>query len=410
MKELNGLKLRIKLCECFHLALVTPCFALPIARFMGGGDRTVWLLIALGTIIPVQMIRFICDHVEKKPLKILLSFAVVGLAAGLTAWNGYWLCYIFTGVPMLICGLLLPRSKGKLIFTIPTLFTLLPIILLYVLGKIVPEPLICSIAVIQTAFTVLNYLLYVDQTRLLSDISMALRTKTEVSVTSMIRQNFRTVAAYLAVGLLIIAAIPILMAPRPEKPMEYGEPPAGTEVSSTPAPRPTYDTEEKLSEDGAPLPDLDSVYVTGTLVFVLMMGFTALAGGVYLIVMLLGGLKRRQDDPKEERDGITIERQKSEREERKKERITGYEKRIRRGYEKLIKQRSPENAKLESMTPTELERTAGISGAGAEDIHRIYCLTRYSGEPATKESFAAFRGAVRSLPAQDGKESPDQRE
>lgn len=50
------------------------------------------------------------------------------------------------------------------------------------------------------------------------------------------------------------------------------------------------------------------------------------------------------------------------------------------------------------MTPTELEKAADVSGDGADTIHDVYMRTRYSGEPATKEGYAAFKEAVRALP------------
>ena len=66
MKEIKGLERRIHLCECFHLALITPCVSLVMAMFIKEESQLVWVLMAFGTIIPVQLIRYICDRVQKK--------------------------------------------------------------------------------------------------------------------------------------------------------------------------------------------------------------------------------------------------------------------------------------------------------------------------------------------------------
>ena len=99
--------------------------------------------------------------------------------------------------------------------------------------------------------------------------------------------------------------------------------------------------------------------------------------------------------------GMRIPKKKDE------EPLTGYEKKLRRRYEKLIRSRTPKNTSLMAMTPTELETAAGMDGPAARIVHDLYSRTRYSQEPATRESYAAFKEAVQQLPDADRSKTAD---
>lgn len=402
MKELRGLERRIRLCECIHLALITPCISLVIALFVKEKNELVWLLMALGAIIPVQLIRFLCDRVKKPATKALLSLAVTAAASLLTIWHYWWMCYLACCIPILISGLILPRQKNRLILTTPTLIALIPSILIYALGKVYPKQLLCVVSVVQAALITLNYFLYVNQTRLLDDIgTAAIGLKVNVSVTGIIRQNRKFFLGFLLAAALILVAVPLLMQSREHETQElhWEESTGSAEPTATPEPVQPEEKEYMESPEGKPI-DVES----WTDAFPFMISFLIIAGSIVgavaLIWMLLNSITKRKEEPIKVEDGMTIERLKPETAQQEKEHLVGYEKKIRRGYEKLIKARAPVKTRLAAKTPTELEQTAAIRGDGAGTIHTIYCLTRYGSEPATKERYAAFRDAVRALPAQ----------
>lgn len=412
MKELKGLERRIRLCECVHLALITPCISLVMALFVKEENELVWLLMALGAIIPVQLIRFICDRVGNPVKKALLSLAVAAAASLLTLWRYYWMCYLACCIPILISGLILPRQKNRLIFTTPTLIALLPLILIYALGRVYPKPLLCVVSVVQAALVTLNYFLYLNQTRLLEDISTAvIGMKANVSVSGVIRHNRKFFLGFLLLAALILVAVPLLMQPREQEKHEpLPEATGSAEPEETPEPEPPEEKNYRESPDGKRL-NIEQILDYGPYIIAFLIPAGGVVGFIALIWMLITSITKRKDGPLEVEDGMTVERLKPERVPREKERLYGYEKKIRRGYEKLIKARVPGKTPLAAKTPTELEQAAELGGDGAETIHTIYCLTRYSGEPATKESYAAFKEAVRTVSAQqDAKDGSDPQE
>lgn len=398
MKELRRLERSIRLLECIHLALVTLCISLVMTIFVGDNNERVRLIMAIGAVIPAQIIRFICDRVKKPLPKALLSLAVTAAAVAATVWNNYWGCYLTCCIPILISGLLLPRHKDRLIFTIPNLLALILTLLIYTLGKVLEQPLLCSASIVLAALITLNYFLYLNQTRLRDNIGTAvIALKATVSVSGLIRQNRKVVAGFALAAILVIASVPILV--RVLEKEKTTEPREETVSVALPSPTPTPEPEEmkdyRKSEEAEPINAEFMLSFPYALAFFIMLGF---AGGfVAFIVMIIGSIVKQKDGPLDVEDGMTIERLKREDASNGRERLSGYEKKIRRGYEKLIKHRAPEKAKLAAMTPTELEQTADVSGDGADTIHDVYTRTRYSGEPATKESYAAFKEAVRAL-------------
>lgn len=400
MKELKGLERRIRLCECFHLALITPCISLVMGLFIKEENELIWLLGVLGPIIPVQLIRFLCDRVKKPVRKALLSLAVAAAATLLTIPNDYWMCYLACCIPILISGLILPRQKNRLIFTTPTLVALIPIVLIYALGKVYPKQLLCVVSVVMAALVTMNYFLYTNQTRLLEDIGTAvIAINADVSVAGMIRQNRKFFLGFLLAAAAILVAVPLLMQPREHEPHEQVVESSGyAEPTPTPEPEPPEEKNYRESPEGKPL-NIEKIMDLGPYFIAFLIPAGGIAGFIALIWMLITSITKRKDGPLEVEDGMTVERLKPERVTREKEKLSGYEKKIRRGYERLIKSRAPAKTNLAPMTPTELENAAKVSGDGAETIHEIYRKTRYSGEPADKESYAAFKDAVRTVSA-----------
>lgn len=406
MKELKGLERRLRIGECIHLALMTLCFSVTIALLFKEDDQMYRLLWALGAVIPVELIRLICARIEKKLPRFLLALGVFAVTIVVTQKNYHVVYYAPPCIPILISGLFLPRSKGRLIFTIPNVIALFVPVLVYAVGQVTQVPLLSRIAIVLSALTTLNFFLYLNQSRLLRDIGMSV--KTEVSVTGLIRQNRKVVLIFVLAGILMLTAIPFILRAVPPATQDSREGfiPA---ASSEPIPTPVIVNDYMKDPESKPLNmKLLEMIPTGIAVATFIaLGICMVLGIGYLIFWLIGSINRRSKrSTPEVEDGMTYERIEPESASREKERLTGYERKIRRRYERLIKNRAPEDAILTPLTQTELETVADVRGEGAETVHEIYSRTRYSPEPATRESYAAFKDAVRSLPAVSKADSP----
>ena len=396
MKDLKRMEARIHWSECLHLGMLTLCLALPIALLFTADNPYYRLLWALGTVIPVQLIRWICDKAPQRSQRVLLSFAVLGATLFLTRQNHHWVYYLACCAVMLLSGLALPRPRDQMLFTVPRAHTLILAVPAFALGKAVGVEMLAGLAVVLTALMTLNYLVYTNQVRLLRDILMA--RGTEVSIQGVIRQNRRILGLYLLLGILVIGTIPFLLQrenrEQPERPVvEYVEQTIAVE-STEPARRDYMD-----SGDSEPL-DLE---LYKDILIWLLIGIPAVAfviGLVYGLILIhrhLKDLRSKKHARPEDSESLTIERLEADGGSKKRERLTGYEKKIRRRYEKLIRSRTARQARLGALTPTELGQAAGLSGDGAEAIRGIYWQTRYSGVPATRESYSAFQEAVHGL-------------
>ena len=396
MNEIQKLERRIHWSECFHLALLTLLLAFPIALLFREDSQTYRALWALGTVIPVQLIRFICERVKKRSVRTLLSLSVFALTMVITWHRFHWTYYLLCCVPILISGLLLPRSKGKLLLTNPTIPSLFAWLPAYAVGKSVGISLVTFLALILTALLILNYHVHTNQTRLLDEIRLPASAGTEVSATSMIRQNRKQLFVYALVGILLLSAIPLLFEKErdelPDLPALESDQAIEVVTEETKANR-----EYRPTGDAKPL-HLEAFKDIVTWIVILIPAIGVIVSTIFGIRFLIDLINRRKKPPVEERhEGMSIERLDEEDTTRKRERLTGYEKKIRRRYEKLILRRTEPSARLSALTPTELESCADVSGPGAEIIHEIYRQTRYSSEPATRESYSAFKEAIRTL-------------
>lgn len=399
MKEMEKLRRRIHWSECVHLALLTLVLAFVIIMTFQSDDYRVQLLFGIGTVIPVQLIRFICERFEKKPMRLLLSLAVIGLSISLTWAKERWSCYLICCIPILISGVFLPRSRGRILLTVPSLYSVIPLFAAYAYGKAVESlgvPLVADLTLILTALLIVNFFVYTSQTRLLKDITKT--SDTEVSMTTLIRQNRKSLAAFLLIGVIVLAAVPFLLRTETQEtvPVEIVE----METKAL-----THDEEPKDKQysyreqnGGTPL-NLEAYRNILLVILILIPSVGVIASIVMGIRILLSrvGEKKKSPIPKLT-DGVTIERLEAEESKTGKERLSGYEKKIRRRYEKLIRGRVQGESRLAALTPTELERAADLNGPGAETVHEVYRLTRYSQQPARRETYTAFREAIRNLP------------
>ena len=152
------------------------------------------------------------------------------------------------------------------------------------------------------------------------------------------------------------------------------------------------------TQDGRPLHlELYKDILVWILVLIPSVGviISAIAGIRILLEMIS---KKKKRSPLRDKDGLTIERLEDEETKRQKEKLTGWERKIRRRYEKLILRRTPASVPLNALTPTELERTAGLSDRQETgELHGIYERTRYGAESPDRETYRRFKELAKVL-------------
>ena len=396
MKELRKLDRRVRWSECVHLALLTLCLSVTISLFFTEDSAVYRLLWALGAVIPVQLVRLICLRTEKKLPRFLLCMAVLGLTLAATLRNYHWVCYSAALFPILLSGLILPRSRGNMLFTVPSLYTLIIPFPFYVLGMAMHVPLVSRLMVVLSALLTLNFLIYTNLSRLVFDLRVS--AQTEISMSSIVRQNDKMFAVFALIAVLLIAAVPFLLRtePKPEEKPSYDYTEA-TEESTEPSeiPQPDYMPSKKYEEHRLsfiPEAAIALIFVAGIGAFAVIL--------VVLIRTLVDRIDRREKlQPPDPAEALTIERLEEDPAVREKEKLTGWEKKIRRRYEKLILRRTSERIRLRVLTPSEMESAAGLSGQPETgELHGIYEQTRYGTEAPTREDYHRFKELERRIP------------
>lgn len=398
MKEIKALAFRIRISEYVHLALMALLYAIPVALAFDEDDPAYRFAWALGTVIPVLIIRFLCQRTEKKRLRLLLSLAVIGLTMLVTGHHYHWTYYLLTALPVALLGSLFAKSFLTDVITVPSVFSLFFIFPVYGLGKMLESRQInmhTEITLALTALLVVNYLIYASQSGLLSELRTS--AGTEISASGMIRQNRRTILLFLLIGASILTVIAFLMS---RKESETTQKIIQVEVTETVAA--TDATEAPLLPMGHS-EDSQAFHLGflehGYLIFLVFGAIGAFALAFFLLRFLFASQKqKRKDLLPEPREGLTIERLEIEKAKREREKLSGWEKKIRRGYEKLILGRSRQNARLRFMTPSELEDAARLSShPETRTLHEIYEQTRYGMVPPTREDYARFKDCTKML-------------
>ena len=205
------------------------------------------------------------------------------------------------------------------------------------------------------------------------------------SLRSIIVLNRRVMALFAILGALILAAVPWLLQWQGERvaPVETQGTAAAVAVTTT-----EFETVTKMPTDivvttaGEPL-DYSGVGDVLTWLFVAVIGCILV---LIVVALVLGLLSISDGNPKhtdpEPDQTWTLERlEPGDLGKQAEEPAVGYEKKLRRRYQKLIRGRSSGKAKLSSMTPEELERAAKLEGPGADTVHKLYEQTRYGPGP-----------------------------
>lgn len=393
MKEHEKLERSIFWSECVHLALLTLCFSIPIALIFDADEQHITHLPwAFGAVIPVQLIRMLCQRIEKKGLRFLASVAVIGLTVLLMHREHSWIGFLVPMLLILFSGVFLPRHKGKLIFTIPSPFTLGLTLIAYVISKKLSVPLLGSFSVILAALLTLNFLIHTNLVRLREYIRLSI--DGEIGLSGIIRQNYRLIAVYALIGILVIGATPFLLQ-REQRPIWQRV----VELVPETEPVATDNVIQEYEHLNTAVPQNAELVADIVLTILLVVFILALLALLFLLgKSLLERIDRKKLPPPKLWDGILIEQLEEEAAKTQREKLSGWEKKIRRRYEKLILRLTRVDASLLTLTPAELEAVAGISGKPENaELHAIYEQTRYSAEPPTREDYARFKTLSKTL-------------
>ena len=413
MREIKRLERSLDLLCCVHLGLMTLLLAFSIALLYQDENPALRVLWALGTVIPVQLIHQICLRVRKTLWQYLLCGAVI-LAAMLIAPDGMRRLYYGLSCGIIaLGGLLLNRPQGRIVLTVPRLWNLLACMLLYAFGKIIRSPLMSGLAIALFALVTLSYCLYRNQKKVLQTVREAARG--EVARSSVIVLNRRVLLVFVLLSVAVLAAVPWLLRWQTERvaptdPPELSAVVTEEEEEST---KPFF-PEKIIDDTEEPTPiNYDTVGEILMWVFVAVI-FCIVGMMLFALVLELLSIpqgKNKHKNPEQEQNW-TVERLRGRSPpEGPRESASGYEKKLRRRYEKLIRSRAPKKTPLAPLTPAELERAAGLKGPGAETVHELYEQSRYSPAPTDKEQYAAFKEAVKSLdPPTAGQTKGERRE
>lgn len=396
MKDLRRLELSLRVIEGFYLALMTLCVSLPCALLLQGNREGPALWWGLGAAAPVELIAGLCYWLKPSLRRVLACLGVTALAVVLTLAEARWVYYLLCCGLMLLSGLVMDRPRGRLIFTVPKAYHAVYGLIVYALGRMVSNRLLCVAGVVLGALQILCYFFYTGRAQLLSSLRDS--KDTELAPSAMIRLNRRTTLVYFLLAALVLAAIPMLL----RRPVRVTEAPAGTGI---PLITQNYDAPEidpqniVLEPDyGAPISYEGAGNVLTVLGLILAACVVAL---VFVAIwqyirMFLGEGSKHEDRPTEA--GWSLERLDRPSPKAVKERVTGYEKRVRRRYEKLILRRTHPEAELRTRTPEELESEAGLAGRRETDeLHEIYERARYSPETPDREIYHRVKELIKTL-------------
>lgn len=395
MKQIKALVLLLSLLERINLSVLALCVSLPFALLYPKDNVTHSLLWAFGVLIPVQLICQICLKVRKRRDQYLLCALVLALALLIPNDGLRRFCYGLCCAPILISGLWMGRPRGKLVLTVPRFYHPLAALMLYAFGKIAGNPTMSGFGVTLLAVLTLICCFYYSKDKLLQTLRDAYQT--EISRRSIIRINRRLTAVFVALSVLILTAVPVLF----ERERRSVPPVIETAAYTEPAATELEITEPEavvLTEQGTLL---HFEGIGSVLQYLFLAALAAIAVliviGIVQALLSVFGSGGKHNAVEEEPEWV-LERLDELRSEKPEDPAAGWEKKIRRRYEKLILRRTEKRAALEALTPAELEEKAGLAGRSETDeLHEIYERTRYSPEPPDRETYRRVKELVKTL-------------
>ena len=211
--------------------------------------------------------------------------------------------------------------------------------------------------------------------------------------------NRRVTTVFLLLSVLILTAVPFLIREQEQTPIpialvEVTDTAAETEPETAP-----WEGAVFIPEGPGRLLNYDAVgealqyLLFAVLIIIVIMIVFAVISALRAVI----GSKSKHSDREEETEW-EIERLESAESPPDAESAAGYERKLRRRYEKLIRSRTEQDARLEPLTPAELGEAAELRGPAAETVRELYEQTRYGPEPADKDRYSRFKQALHSLP------------
>ena len=399
MSKIKELDRGLRAAEFINLSLLAICLALPFALIFREDGMTAALLWAFGVVIPVHGIRFVCEWQKKTLGRILYSLAIIALAILIPPTPMRRVYYGICCAPIFITGALLQRPQGKIIFTVPKFYFPAAGLIVYAFGKVSMIPILSVLATVLAVLLVLVFVLYKNQTRLIKNLHE--NQDGRVSVPGIISLNRKLMLAFVLLSALVITAIPLLTRYEAEQtvadPFQYGEPDWHAEVPPT----------EEIIEGTpkGPVPgdkdwNFGVVDQTVTVLFIVLIVVTV--GLVtWIVIKMLRGIGSRAGKHREiQSESFVIEKLTEQKQQAAapEPEPSGYAKKIRKTFSKLILRRTEDHGGLAPKTPVELGAAAELPASeSAETVLSLYEKARYSPDEVTKEDYRAMKEAAHLL-------------
>lgn len=382
------------------------CLSLPLFLIFTETPTATTCLWAVGAALPVMAVCLLCRRLKKHLWQLLLSVAVGALAVLCCRTPLQRVFYaICTGL-YIVPAAFFPRPQGNMPLTTPRSFCFVFHLLDYGLGVAVKSALLQKASVLLAFFYLLLYLLYRNLSRLRSALSGS---SAKVSSASMIRVNRRMICWFLALVAAAAIAVPWIIrnmpthtaASSPVEPDSFFVTDTRSYVEPEEESTRTVQTEHPL--DLSALDDISTVLV-------IALAAASLACAAAAVVSVLRQIDtRRQHGDKAGNERITVQRldaRRTQADTAPEPAPTGYGRRIRRLYAKLIASRT--DRRLSSLTPQELEAAAEIPPSRhRQTLHRLYEKARYAPDECTKDDFLRVKAAVRAIRTGEPEENTD---
>ena len=398
MREVRSLVRLQAAFELLYVALLALCLMLPLPFIAATIPPIPTLAWCLGGAAGTALIQILFRRLEKPLPAILLSLLLT--AGAVLLFPGFFLqlsCGLAMGLQLLICALL-PKPNGTYVLSVPKVYHAPIPLVVYALSQILKSEVLTAAAVAIASLFVVLLLLHWQAGRLLRSIRD--QGSTAVSDRSVVRLNRRLMVLFCVLGALFVILAPMLLR-LPPKPVEpYGDftftpvteaplvPEESDDIAITPPSAHSYD----LSFFGS--------FAFGLTVFLAAAAVGVLIFSVIWLLRSLQGGKQRHSDPRAE-DEMVIEalddpaKQRPLR--RRAETDNSWARRIRRQYQRLIRQRAGKQARLSALTPRELEQAAALEGPDRDALHALYEKARYSQADCGKEDYQQAKLAAQRL-------------
>lgn len=406
---MNNTRTVQRLCAVLELGTLWQwvcCLSLPLFLVFTETPTAATCFWAVGAALPVTAVCLLCKKLKKHSRQLLASVAVGALAVLCCRTPLQRVFYaICTGL-YIVPAVLFPRPRGNMPLTTPRVFCPVFHFMDYALGMAVKSALLQKASVFLAFFYLLLYLLYRNLSRLRSALHDS---GAKVSSASMIQVNRRMISWFLALVAVAVIAVPWILRKMPTPTAESSQvEPGSFYVTDTQSYAQPEEDSERTVQTEHPF-DLSFVDDLST-VLGIALAAAALACAVLAVVSVLRQTDtQRQHDDTAGKERMTIQRLDDRQPpsgSAPEPKPTGYDRRIRRLYAKLIASRT--NQRLSPLTPRELEAAAGIPATPhGQTLHRLYEKARYASDECTRDDYLRLKDAVKAIRADDGRKNSE---